>query len=475
MLRYLFITLTFLGAFSLQAQENKEIWSLQDCILYARQNSIAIKRAQNAIANAELGQQQAQHNRYPNLNASISGGYQFGRTIDPTTNTFNNTQIGFNSFNLNTGMVVYGGNQINNRIQLAKLDLAAAQMDAEFITDNLSLDIANAYLSILLAEEQLEIVKKRLEQSQQQLNQTDKLIQAGSIPENDRLDLVSQIALDQQSIIEAENQVQLAYLNMQQLMLLDPQESFRVQRPTVIVPEDFNPDELSPNEVYVTAYNNQANMKANELRMQSAETNVAVAKGAFLPRLSIGGGLSTNFSTAARQFTTVPGTNEQTVLVNGEPLTFEFETSVPVPQDYPYFDQLSENLGQNVGATISIPIYSNYSAKINTERAKLQVISQELANREAEQALLANINQAIANARAAQRSLQAAEAAVEAAQTAYENAQRRFDLGAINSLEFSTARLNLDQAQISLLRAKYSYIFNVKQIEFYQGKTITLN
>jgi outer membrane protein len=105
----------------------------------------------------------------------------------------------------------------------------------------------------------------------------------------------------------------------------------------------------------------------------------------------------------------------------------------------------------------------------------LQVINQELVNQEAEQTLLTNINQAIANARAAQRSLQAAEAAVEAAEAAFENARNRFDLGAINSLEFSTARLNLDQAQISLLRAKYSYIFNVKQIEFYQGKTITLN
>jgi outer membrane protein len=475
MLRYLFITLTILGVTSLEAQQNQEIWSLQDCILYARQNNIAIKRAQNAVANAELGEQQAKHNRYPNLNSTISGGYQFGRTIDPVSNTFNNTQIGFNSFGLNGGMLVYGGNQINNRIQLARLDLAAAQMDAEFVTDNLSLQIANAYLGILLAEEQLEIVKKRLEQSQQQLDQTDKLIQAGALPENDRFDLVSQVAQDQQSIIDAENQVRIAYLNIQQLMLLDPKEDFRVQRPTVTVPEDFDPDQLSPNEVYVTAYNTQANMKANELRMQSAEKNVDIAKAAFLPRLSIFGGVSTNFSTVARRFSSMPGTTEQTVLLNGEPITLEFPTNIPVAENYPYFDQLNENLGQNIGASISIPIYSNYSAHISTERARLQVINQELVNQEAEQTLLTNINQAIANARAAQRSLQAAEAAVEAAEAAFENARNRFDLGAINSLEFSTARLNLDQAQISLLRAKYSYIFNVKQIEFYQGKTITLN
>ena len=136
---------------------------------------------------------------------------------------------------------------------------------------------------------------------------------------------------------------------------------------------------------------------------------------------------------------------------------------------------MSENLGQNIGATLSIPIYNGLSAKFQTEQARLRVIQQELTNREAEQTLQANIQRSITDARAAARALEAAEAAVQAAEASFENAQSRFDLGAINSLEFSTARLSLDQAQISLLRAKYSYIFNIKQIEFYQGKTITLN
>lgn len=473
MLRILLILLTFcLASSELSAQK---IWTLQDCILYARQNSIAIKRAQNSIANAEIGQKQAKHNRYPSINASIGGGYQFGRTIDPVTNSFNNTQIGFNSYNINGGMILFNGNRLNNQMDLAKFDLLAAQMDAEFISDNLSLDIAVAYLNILLAQEQLQLVNKRLEQSQEQLKQTDKLIQAGALPENDRLDILSQIALDQQSIIEAENQVNITYLNIKQLMLLDPKEDFQLAQPSVTLPTDVNPDNYILNEIYTSAYNNQANIKANELRMQSAEKNVAIAKADFLPRLTIGGGLSTNYSTAARQFSTVPGRSSQTVFINGDPVIFEVETNIPVREDYPYADQLQENLGQNIGATLSIPIYNNLSAKLQTERARLQVIQQELVNREAEQTLQANIQRSITDVRAAARSLEAAQAAVAAAEASFQNAQSRFNLGAINTLEFSTARLNLDQAQISLLRAKYSYIFNVKQIEFYQGKTITLN
>ncbi len=474
MLRYLLITLTVLMCSSPLVAQDK-LWTLQECILYARQNSIAVKRAQNSIASAEISRREATHNRYPSLNATVSGGFQFGRTIDPVSNSFNNTTIGFNSYNLSSGVVLYNGNSINNQIQLTKLDVEAARLDADFISNNISLEIAVGYLNVLLAEEQLEIVRKRLEQSQEQLRQTDQLIQAGSLPENERLNSLSQIALDQQSIIDAENQVRIAYLGIQQSMLIDPTDAFRVTKPLVSIPSGFDPDQLSLQEIYTSAYNTQANMKANELRMQSAEVGVDVAKASFYPRLTFGGGISTNYSDVARQFTVEPAIVEQNVTINGEPFVFGIESFTQTALDYPYADQLSDNLGQNIGATLSIPIYNGYSSKLGTERARLNVINQELQNREAEQTLLSNIQTAITNARASKRSLEASQAAQEAAQAAFQNAQKQFELGAINSLDFATARLNLDQAQISVLRDRYSYIFNIKQIEFYQGKTITLD
>ena len=473
MLRLISITLTVCSLVG--PVTGQKLWTLQECILYARQNSIAIKRAQNAISSAEVDKRRATHNRYPSLNANASGGYQFGRTIDPVSNSFNTTSIGFNGYSLNAGVNLFNGNRINNQIQLAQLDLEAARLDADFMSDNLSLDIATAYLNILLAEEQLQLVRKRLEQSQVQLDQTDKLIQAGSLPENDRLNILSQIATDEQTIIDAQNQVEIAYLTLSQTMLLDPTEDFRIVKPNIEAPTDFDPDQVSLNETYVTAMSNQANIKANQLRMQSAEKNVEVAKADFYPRLTIGGSITTNYSNAARTFTPVETTSETTVSVNGEPFTFTFDDVDFIAGPYPYFDQLSDNLGQSLSAGVSIPLYNGFAAKLNTERARLGVINQELVSREAEQTLLSNIQQAIANAKAAKRSLDAAQIAVNASQAAFDNAKVQFDLGAINSLDFSTARINLDQSQISLIRAKYSYIFNIKQIEFYQGKGISLN
>ncbi|NRB63178.1 MAG: TolC family protein [Saprospiraceae bacterium] len=450
-------------------------WSLEQCINYAQKNSLTIRQAQNTVRNSELTLKQNQYNRLPSLSGSVSAGNQYGRTIDPVTNDFNNQSIGFNSYGLNVGVTVFSGNRINNSIRQSKIDLEAAKLDADFQSDNLALQIANAYLSILLGEDQLELAQQRLNLSEQQLRQTDQLIQAGSLPENDRYDFISQIALDKQSIVEAENQVAIAYLNLKQLMELDPSEPLEIERPVIEMPDDINTDAFRFNEIYVSALGTQRNVVAADKRIESAKISIDLARAGYMPTLTIFGGLSTNFSTRAQRFIFEPGTESQTILINGQEVTLEFPTQVPISQNYPYFDQLSDNFGQNIGASLSIPIYSNHRNKINLERARLNTINQELQSLQIRQNLKTDVQRAIADARASQRSYEAAEAAVEASEIAYDNAQKRFDLGAINSLEFATARNNLDQARIQLVRARYSYIFNVKRVDFYMGKPIQLN
>lgn len=450
-------------------------WTLQECINYAQQNSLAIRQARNTVRITELDLQQSRMNRLPNLSASVSAGNQFGRTIDPTTNEFNNRTIGFNSYNVNLNMTLFAGNRINNAINQSKIDLKAAQLDAEFQSDNLALQIANAYLSILLSEEQLELTRQQLALSREQLDQTDKLIRAGALPENARFDFLAQIARDEQAIVEAENQVAINYLNLKQLMELDPSEELDIIRPQIVVPTDADPDQYRFSELYVSALGTQANIEAADKRLESAEIGVDLARAGFMPTLNIFGGLNTNFSTAAQRFTFMPGTNAQMVTINGEDVLLEIPTSIPMSENFPYIDQLEENFGQSFGASLQIPIYSNHRNKINIEQARLNVINQELQGLQVRQNLKTDIQRAIADARASQRSLRAAEVAVDAAQLAFDNAERQYELGAINSLDYTTARNNLDRANIELLRARYSYIFNIKRVDFYQGKPITLN
>ncbi len=475
-------TITLLLSALVISAEAQNTWSLQKCVEYARQNSLSVKQAQYNIRNAELTKKQASADRLPNVSGRASLGYQFGRTIDPTTNAFENQGIGFNSFSVDASVTLFGGNQINNNIKQSKLDLEIARLDAETTANDIGLLVANAYLNILLAQEQLANAEKRMELSQEQLKQTDRMIQAGTRPANERLDFIAQIARDEQAVIEAQNLVSNGYLNLKQLLVLPPNEDIRIEQPGVVVPV-ADPDVVTLNELYNTARQTQPQVESGEKQIQSAQLSEDIARANLIPRLVLFGSLNSNYSSVAKDFLN-PNTSEAMtvadnpipVLINGEDAsltTFSID-GVTFPNK-PYFDQINENFGQTVGLSLSVPIYSNSSNRIAMERARITTLNAEVTNRQINNQLKTDIQSAIANARAGKRSYEAAQRSVEAAEGAFENAQKRFDLGAINSLEYTTARNNLDQAQTELIRSKYQYVFFLKIIDFYQGNPILLN
>lgn len=437
------LTLLFLLSCSVMMLQAQEAWSLEKCVNHARQNSLNVKQAQYGILDSELANKQARMNRLPNLSASIRGGYQFGRTIDPTTNEFKNESIGFNGFGVDAGVTLFSGNTITNSIKQSKFDVEAAKLDAAATSNDIALQVASSYLSILLAEEQLENAKVRLQLSEAQLAQTDKLIQAGSLPANDRLDFVAQIAREQQAIIEADNLVNINYLTLKQLLELDPNIDLRIVRPEVIVPA-ANPEAFTLTDVYNTALSSQPQIEAGEMRIRSAELGERLAYGQSFPTLSLFAGLSSNYSSLAASFLS-------------------------------YSEQIEQNFGQYAQLNLSIPIYSNHRNKVGLDRARLNSLNVEVQNKQAKNLLKTNVQRAIADARAAKESYAAAQRSEEAADAAYLNAQRSFNLGAINGLEFTTASNNLNQAKVSLIQAKYQYLFNLKVVDFYMGKTIQIN
>lgn len=469
------LALFTLGSWGIQAQTQP--WPLEKCIEYARQNNLNLRQAQYDIRNSELDIQENKYSRLPALSAGARAGYQFGRTIDPTTNSFNNERIGFNSFSLDANVTLYGGGFINNSVRQSELNTRAARLDAEATSNNIALDVAAAYLNILLAEEQLTNAKKNLELSEDQLGQTDKLIRAGSVPANDRLDILSQIARDERSIIEAENAVTIGYLNLKQLMQLDPQEDLKIVRPEFIgLPDNANPQAVGLEELYNAALQTQPQIQAADLRIESAQLSEEIAKSGFLPTLSLFANLNSNFSSAFRSPIFETRRVPETVFIDGSPVTIEFESEVPVDDEQiAYSKQIDQNFGQVVGLNLSVPIYSRHTNRINKERARLSKLNAEVGSSQQRQLLEADVQRAIADTRASFNSFKAAQRSVEAADTAFENAQKRFDLGAINTLEFATARTTLDQARIELIRSKYQYLFNLKTIDFYLGKALELN
>ena len=474
MTKILFTCLLLSAAFSLSAQD----WTLERCVVYALDNNLTVKQAELNTRNVALTLQQDQYNRLPNASAGSSFAYNFGRTIDPTTNAFNNTRIGYNNLSLNAGVTLYAGNRINNQIKQSKFDLQASELDIEDNRQTIALNVATAYLNILLGEEQLANAQTQLDLSQSQLDRTNRLINAGQLAANARLDLEAQVARNEQIRIDTKNSVDISYLNLKQLLQLDPNTPLGLDHPEIEVTGDILVQDFNVQEVYETALTTQPSIAAADVRISSKGLDEKIAQSGYMPTLSAFGSLSSIYSSGAPDFNN-PNTDNATlvaqspILINIAGIDQEIVTYQTEGITFPtqsYGDQLNQNFGQSLGVSVNIPLYSNHRNKINVERARLGVINAELNSRQSKDLLKANVQNAVTSFRAARNAYQASNRSLEATEAAYNDAQRRFDLGAISSFDLNNAVDNLDVARAELTRSKYQLLFNLKVVEFYQGK-----
>lgn len=472
--------LFFVTLFLASAAQAQETWSLERCIQYAKDNNITVKQAQANVRTALIAEKQAKASRLPSVSASADVGEQFGRTIDPTTNQFNTVATAFNSLGLNAGVNLFTGGQINHSIKQASWDTKAATADAEQLVNNLGLQIASAYLSILLGEEQLENAQKRIQQTQEQLNVTTKLIEAGTLPMADKYNILAQLAQGEQAAVQARNSVELAYLSLKQFLQLEPDYDLQIERPDVPIPADANPDALTLSPVYQTAVGTQASIRAADFRVKSAAEGIDIAKAAYYPTISAFANLSSSYSSQAVDFKNpIVGTptlgNPRLVNIGGQDIPISFyEATVEYPK-IAYGTQLDQNFGQGIGASIRIPIYQNGRTRLNVERARLGVLTSQMQQIQTQQTLKNDIQTAIANARAARLTLDAAQKTFDATEIAYQNTVKRHALGTINTLDLTTARNNRDIAETDRTVAKYDYVFKLKILDFYLGKPLKMD
>ncbi len=463
--------LLFFAFSNLMAQN---IWSLEKCVQHAQDNNISVKQTAIAIANAEIQHVQNKAAWHPNANFGGSFGVNLGRSIDPTTNTFETQTSNFNGWQFSTGAPIYQGGRIKNSIKQSEMDLEASKYDAEQTIRDISLNVATQYLNILFAEENLVIAENRLKLSNEQLAQTEKLIRAGAVPAANRYDLEAQIARDEQNLTSSQNNLEIAYLALKQSLFLEPDYDLSIERINIDVPVE-NIDNLSLREVYERAIQSEASIKAGDFRVKSADISIDIAKAGQRPSLSLSANVSSNYSSFGREVVGVEtGFNEIPIQIMGNTVDIGFPTSSPIFEDQAYFDQLNQNLGGGISATLQVPIYNRKTVRSNIERSKLNVENLKLQNEQLKQQLKTNVQSALANAKAAKKTYESAQKSIEASKIAFENAEKRYKVGAINSLELTTARNNFDAANSELIRSKFDYIFKLKVVDFYMGKKLSL-
>lgn len=454
---------------------SQEVWDLQKCIKTAIDNNLTLKNAALTKESAAIDLTQAKHGQYPNLSGSSGTFLNFGRTIDPTSNQFIAANFFSNNYSVNTGILLFNGFRLRNQIKQSELSFQSAMLDQEQTIRNITLDVATAYLSALFAKERINVAQSNLAISEQQLNQTQKLIDAGNSAPNEIFNIQSLFAQNNQALVAARNDYTLGLLQLKQLMNISVETNFEVGA-NANVDNLTDPLSVELSTLMSRGSSNQPSLKARQIDVLAAEKGTDIAKARYYPTINLGGSLSTNYSNQGR---IVTGFNteisSQTVIFQNNPVTIGFQNQVPIFADKPYFSQLKDNLSYGFGLNINIPILSNYQIKGGVERAKINVERAEIALKQEQLTINSNIQRAYADAINARTSLDAIKATLDSEKNAYDAASKRFEIGAVNSFDLTNAKTRLDIANTNYLNAKYEYIFRSKLLDFYLGNEIKLN
>lgn len=445
-------------------------WDLQQCIDYAVKHNLGLKQSSiNNEANKNTTDQ-SKAVVLPSLNAGVSHVYNFGQTIDRFTNTFANTEVLSQNFFLSSSVVLWSGLSQYNGIKANEYNYLSGIEKLKQQQNDLSLSVANAYIGVIFSDEILKISTNQFAITKEQLDRTQKLVEAGALAKSVEYDIKAQLASDEVNVTTAENNYQLSLLSLKQLMNFDSVTNFSIQRPEINLQEEV-PLENNISAIYETGLRNQPSIKGGEYSILSADKNLAASRGRRSPTLTFNASLGTGTSGLAKRETGDFYYLTQSLQTSFGPVTYQ--TQVPILEKTPLAEQFKSNTNKSLGFTLSVPIFNGLQTHTAVKNAKLNILNARISQDLNKQNLYKNIVQAAANAKAALNKYKATKLSVEASQESFKYAQQKFNAGAISSFDFNSAKNRLFAAESNLLQAKYDYVFKLKVLDYYQGKPLS--
>jgi outer membrane protein len=427
----------------LQAQDTSFItstiqWDLATAIDYARQHNIQVNtiRLDEKLSEQDLLLSRAA--RYPNLSGSATQSITHSGNTNPVVGGFQTQAKIAGNYSINSAWTLYRGGYLNYDVRSKDLQLQAANLNVKVSENDISLQITQAYLNILLAKETIVYQQDLVKTSQAQYELGKTKYDAGSIAKKDLLQLEAQAASDQYNLVTAENQYRQNILTLKQILQLPTTTGFQPVVPDTLIAEQAIP---SLSEAQYIALQNRPEIQYNELQIRVAETELQKARAGYKPTISVGGSVSTGYSDN---------------------------------QDTKYFTQVNNNLYQRLGATLSVPIFDNRINKTNAERSKILIEQARLTLEQTKTTLNQQIEQAYIAVMNAHAQYKAADVQLRSNREAYNISLEQLKLGAINTVDLLVQRNLYIQSLQNFTEAKYNAILNTKIYEFYMGQPITL-
>lgn len=439
---YLFITSLFFVQLNF-AQEKEisksKIWTLSDCITYAVEHNITLKNASLNKTQASVNYRKAKASRLPNLFGSASQSFTNGNSIDPITSNYVTDQIYSTNLGLNSTVTLFQGNQINNQISQNKILLNQSTFLEEETKNNVILSVLENYLQILHAKEGITIAKNNLESTQKEVERAKARLDADTIALSDYTEAISQAATNKYAFINAKNTYQQYLIALKQLLELAPTQDIEIE--ILDDKTDYSTILINKINIYNKALGILPEVEASNLEIKVNEKGLDIAKGAYLPTLSLITSLGTGYTSI----------NNST-----------------------FYDQLNVNFNQRIGLSLNIPIFNRNQTKAAVKTAEINIEKSKINKLTTEKEVYKKVETAYQNALSTQEQLVAAKASMEAAKQSYTLAQKKYKLGGLSTTDLVISQNTYTSAQQDYLQAKYLRILYHQLLQFYQGNPITL-
>jgi len=452
------------------AQTDTQAFTLKTCIDVAQANNIPVKQNELQVESASINYTGAKLSRLPNIAAGVNYGINNGRSIDPFTNGYINQQLSSSNANLTASIPVFKGFQTQHAIEQTSLTLQAAKQEYQQEKDNLTLSVILAFLQVLNNEDVLDLTKKQAGVTQKQVERLSELNNSGATAPATLADMQGQYASDQLGIVNAANALELSKLSLAQLMNVPYKKDMQFSREGIDMTVELYAATVE--QIYGAAMSKLAMVKAADLRVKAAAKTTQIARSDLYPTLSLAGQLNTNYSSATRNSIAagvidVPTTDY--VVVNNNNLPVITKQTNYNSQKIGYFSQAKNNLSSFVGLNLQIPIFNGLQSRNKIALAKVQEKNSSYIAENTKIQLQQAVEQAYLNTTTAFDKYKLLNDQVKAFEESFRAAEIRFNLGALNSVEYLVVKNNLDRANINFTIARYEYLLRTKVLDFYQG------
>lgn len=475
MKKYLLILLVALSSAGF-AQSADNVWTLRECVDYAVANNLDVRRSVYARETGEINALQSKLAMAPSLNANASYGFNWGRNIDPTTNTFIEQKITSANMSLSSSLLLWNGFRLYYSMRQSNTEYTALSEDLIKAKNDVILNVITLYLNVIFNKELLGNAQSQVSSTLQQLERTRKLAQAGSVPQANVLNLEAQHATNELNQIQRENALALSLLQLKQALQLPASATMEVEIPAMEVEKELVLDQTA-DQIFETALSAMPEIRAAQLRKQSAFYALRAARGSYYPRLTLSGSVSSIYSDARMEFVPngvvdVVPTPIGYVQGSGTQVLRDVATPQGTLREVAFGTQLDNNLGRSLGLSMSIPIFNGFATRASVQRSVIAREQAHINSVQLENRLRQSVETAVNDATAAHRTYRSSERQVTARDEAFRMTKQRYDAGAANFVEYQVAENDLFQAKSDMLRAKFDLLFKKKLLDFYQGKPI---